>query len=371
MTGWKNESYYVKIKSKNLEKLPPHSIPFQQFCDESAGYVCPQTKKEGDHMGIDFGKMISDAAKGVSDFVNKAGQDITKAIDQNGDGKLDISDIQEAIKKNQEAQAENQRKNDLERLKPLFPEDFEQPEFVLPRMIRVADIDKQHAENPVCKGCIGFKTVQDDLTVVTIFRDHIDDFGLSFYPELDNCVYYVDPCDRDHYVSLDEYFSFMKMKRVAELQKIAQALGAKHFKVTYKAKTESATSDSVDAAAAINAGPVKGDAKVNHSASDSSMLALSVEAEMRFPGHAPMRPELQYLKKEINVNNLIELRMDPLSPLQHQHFNIEMSNSSGIKVKDAVKIDAMLKFMKISGNTSIVHQAQTEARRILEYEIEF
>ena len=82
-------------------------------------------------------------------------------------------------------------------------------------------------------------------------------------------------------------------------------------------------------------------------------------------------PELHYLKKEINVINLIEMRMDPLSPLQHQHFNIEMSNSSGIKVKDAVKIDAALKAMKVSSNTTIVSEAQDEARRILEYEIEF
>ncbi len=92
---------------------------------------------------------------------------------------------------------------------------------------------------------------------------------------------------------------------------------------------------------------------------------------MRFPGHAPIKPELQYLKKEINVMNLIEMRMDPLSPLQHQHISIEMSNSSGIKVKDAVKIDAMMKAMKVSANMNIVSEAQNEAKRILEYEIEF
>ena len=92
---------------------------------------------------------------------------------------------------------------------------------------------------------------------------------------------------------------------------------------------------------------------------------------MRFPGHAPIRPELHYLKKEINIVNLVEMRMDPLSPLQQQRFNIELSNSSGIREKDAVKIDAMLKSMKISGNTTIVAEVQNEARRILEYEIDF
>ena len=52
-------------------------------------------------MAINFGKMFNDAVKGVSDFVDKAGKDITKALDQNGDGQLDISDIQVFQARNQ------------------------------------------------------------------------------------------------------------------------------------------------------------------------------------------------------------------------------------------------------------------------------
>ena len=93
-------------------------------------------------MGFDLGKMFGDAIKGVSDFVDKTGKDITKAIDQNGDGKLDLSDIQVVSDRIQAARAESQRIADLERLKPIFPEDFEGPEFSLPKMIRVDVIDK-------------------------------------------------------------------------------------------------------------------------------------------------------------------------------------------------------------------------------------
>ena len=322
-------------------------------------------------MGIDLGKLFGDAVKGVTDFVDQAAKDITKAIDQNGDGILDISDIQTVLDRNQAAQAENQRKADLERLKPVFQENFKEDEYVLPKMIRVAVMDKEHADSAACKGSVGYKSVMDDMTVVTIFREFIDDFGLTFYPELENGVYYVDPCDRDHYISLDDYFSFMKMQRVAELQRIAQALGAKHFRVISRERTEAASSSSIDAAASVRAAGQGGGAAYSHGESESSMTSMSIEAEMRFPGHAPMKPELHYLKKEINVINLIEMRMDPLSPLQHQHFSIEMINSSGIKVKDAVKIDAMMKAMKISANTTVAAEAQKEAHRILEYEIEF
>lgn len=312
-------------------------------------------------MGIDFGKVfadvakgVNDAAKGVADFVDNASKEIAKKVDQI-----------------QADRAEAQRKADLERLKPLFQEDFERAEFVLPKMIRVDEMDKAHAESALCKDSAGFKTVRDDLTVITIYPSYIDNFGLSFYPGLENCVYYVDPCDRDHYIALDDYFSYMKTQRIAELQRIAQSLGAKHFRVTYKEKSKNVANIVIDNAESGKYNGVKVGAKVFHAVRNTSMSAVRVEAEMRFPGHAPIRPELHYLKKEININNLIEMRMDPLSPLQHQHFCIEMSNSSGINKQDAIRIDALLKVMNVSTNTTVESEVQNEARRILEYEIEF
>ena len=324
-------------------------------------------------MAIKLGKAFDNAVKGVSGFVDKTGKRIAKAIDQNGDGKLDFSDIQTVSDRIQASQAEARRKADLEKLKPVFPDDFEGAEFVLPKMIHIAEIDKAHAENPVCEGSIGFRTVLDDMSALTIYPDKIDAFGPTFYPELENNVYYVDPCDRDHYILMNDYFSYMKMQRVSELQRIAQSLGATHFRVTLKEKSKSVSSKMIDAALSVSDAiqGVGAGAKASRSTSVSALSSMSIEAEMRFPGHAPVRLELHYLKKEINIANLIELRMDPLSPLQQQRFNIELINSSGIREKDAVKIDAMLKTMKISGNTIFVSEVQNEARRILEYEIEF
>ena len=329
-------------------------------------------------MGIDIGKMLGEAVKGVSDFFDNAGKEIVKAIDQNGDGILDESDIQAFNSKKQAErekwqaeQAERQRKADLERLKPLFPENFDAPEFVLPKMIRIAEIDKEHAENPVCQGCVGYKTVQDDMTMITIFPQYVDQLGLTFYPEPDNNVYFADPCDRDRYILFDQYFGFMKSQRIAELTKIAQELGARYFKITYKERAKSITSNGVDVNVNGKVKDIKADAKVDIDVNNSEMIAVNLEAENWFPGHAPERPKLQYLKNDPNVVNLVEMRMYSSSPLQHQRFNIELSISSGIKVRDAFKIDLMLKFLKITGNTTVVAEAQNEARRILEYEVDF
>ncbi len=322
-------------------------------------------------MIADASKGITDATKEVSSFIDKTGKDLAKAIDQNGDGVLDISDIHTVTDRIREAQEKARRKADLERLKPLFPAEFESPEFVMPKMIRVSEIDKDHAENDVCRGSVGFRTVMDDMSVITIFRGHIDDFGLSFYPELENTVYYVDPCDRDHYIALHEYFAYMKMQRVAELQRIAHSLGARHFTVIYKDSSKSVSSYAVDASVSAKNTGVKVGTEAKHTVSNSYESTTSILAQMDFPAHAPVRPELRYLKKEINIINLIEMRMNPQHPLQHQHFSIEMSNSSGIRIKDAAKIDAMLKTMKVACDYTVESQAHDEAHRILEYDIEF
>ena len=42
-----------------------------------------------------------------------------------------------------------------------------------------------------------------------------------------------------------------------------------------------------------------------------------------------------------------------------------------MKESDAVKIDAVLKGLKCSGNTTVVSELRNEARRYLEYDIEF
>ena len=44
---------------------------------------------------------------------------------------------------------------------------------------------------------------------------------------------------------------------------------------------------------------------------------------------------------------------------------------SGLKENDAIKIDAILRGMRFAGNTTVQSEAKNEARRYLEYEIDF
>ena len=63
--------------------------------------------------------------------------------------------------------------------------------------------------------------------------------------------------------------------------------------------------------------------------------------------------------------------MDEDNPLPRNTYTFQMSQTSGMKANDAVKIDGVLKALKCNGNATLESEAQNESRRYLEYEIEF
>lgn len=322
-----------------------------------------------------FKEIVSGAGKTAKDLLDKA----VIAADQNNDGKFDFTDVS-AIAKNVEtsvkqgAQAmqdnakERARLYELRTLQPIFIDSLTDADFLMPKFIRITERDKKHAESEVCQGSIGYTSNQGDLRIVNIFRDSIDSFGLMFYPDCDSEFYYIDPSERDQYIALDDYFSYLKVARVNELQKLAQDLGAKHFKVTYKEERTSFSGKNTHVH--TNA---KGAATIDfkHNSSEQKYSTVEIAAEMSFPGHAPIQPQLKYMQRDPSIQALISMRMDKTAPLLHQKFMLKLSNSSGMKESDALKIDAALKGMKCSGNTTVASEAKNEARRYLEYDIEF
>lgn len=333
---------------------------------------------------VDLRTAAAEAGKSTLAFFGKARDSIVKAVDQNDDGSFDLKDVSiiaESIgnsTKNAAAAAKESaemRSRELERktLQPIFADDLVNADFLLSKLICIDEMDKKHSESEVCQGSIGFLSKQKDLTVVTIFRDKVDAFGLQFYPDADGGVYYVDPSDRDRYIALDDYFSYLKIARINELQKIAQDLGAKHFRVTYKEQKASFTKESAKAHSKVKApagaGTITGD--ISHDLSTSEASTVEVAAEMQCLGHAPMEPTLRYLQREPSIQTLVALRMDKNAPITHQKYTLKLSNSTGIKEKDAVKIDAALKAMKIQGNATVASEVKNESRRFFEYEIDF
>ena len=325
-------------------------------------------------------KNLADGTKGV---VKKTTSAVIKKIDQNDDATFDKEDLK-AIKNkiNNTAQKtssnikkavdERRKENDLRKLQPIFVEDLESAEFVLPKLICVSNIDKKYSESDVCQGAIGYKTNCKDLTVINIFKENIELFGLKFQPDIDCEVYYVDPTDKNRYIALEDYFSYLQEVRVNELEKIAQDLGAKHFRITLMEEKKTFTKQEKKMNTDGNYGyGAKASVETEHQQVSSAANKVKILAEDTFPGHTPIKPKVQYLAKESNIQTLIELRLNPNSPLTNRKFAIELSKSSGMKKRDAEKIDMALKIMKISGNTTVANEISEEYRKYFEYEIDF
>ena len=170
---------------------------------------------------------------------------------------------------------------------------------------------------------------------------------------------------------LDEYFDRLKQARVNELQKIAQDLGAKKFRVTYMREKSSLIKKKWNGKADGKAKDGDGTVSVDVDKLSKQYDKVEIEAENSFPGHEPAEPHVRYLKYDQNVQNLIDMRMDTKGPINHQTLSIKLSSTLGLKENDAAKLDMILKSLKMAGNTTVLSEVQNEEKSILYYEVNF
>lgn len=324
-----------------------------------------------------FGKLVSNVGKNAKDILEKSKNKAVQIADQNDDGKFDLEDVTamansvgNIVKKGartlKETADEKARQMERKTLLPIVLEDLN--DYPMPKLIRITERDKKYSESEVCKGSIGFWSDFKEMRLMNIFRDSVNVYGISFYPNCDSEFYYVNPVNYDNYIVLDEYFDYLKQVRVGELQKIAQDLGAKHFRVTYKEEKTAFSERRTNKKVGVKSIE---DASVEQEREGNKYSKIEIAAEMECPGHAPVKPTVKYMKYDPNVQKLIEMRMDEQGPLRRQTLTIKLSNSSGLKESEAVKIDAILKGLKCTGNSTVVNEVRNESRRYLEYEIDF
>lgn len=110
-----------------------------------------------------IGKLVSNVGKNAKELFDKS-KDITiQIMDQNADGKFDFEDVSaiagtvgSAVKKSaqvlKETTDEKARQLELKTLNPIFVDDLNTAEFIMPKFIRITDRDKKRAESEVCQG---------------------------------------------------------------------------------------------------------------------------------------------------------------------------------------------------------------------------
>ena len=316
--------------------------------------------------GNTVGKAMSTAGSAVGTAAVTAGNAVGKAVVDVGNT---IGNAAASIKESIEAK---NRENERKQFMPFFAEDLQKADFSMPKVIRLTGMDKRHENSEVCKGSVGHFFVSSDMKILNIYWDKTDVFPIEFFPNADSEVYFVDPQKSGLYIASEEYFKYLKNARINELQKLAQELGAKHFRILYKEKKSSDADKAVRAKASAKVskiGTMNAEGSYDSSAKETS--SAEVAAECSFPGSSPRMPHLLYLNHEPSIQNLIAMRMDVDSPITHQRISLKMSDSSGIKEKEAGKIDAALKAMKVSMSASVASAIKKEESTYLEYEIQF
>ena len=107
-----------------------------------------------------------------------------------------------------------------------------------------------------------------------------------------------------------QYFRRTWTARVAELQKIVQDLGAKHFRVTYLEEKKSFSSHNIKTQ---GKGLFKGAGKVNadaeHIDSEKTYAKSEIAAEIKCDGHELVEQQPVFFQNDPAVRNLIDLRM--------------------------------------------------------------
>ena len=320
-----------------------------------------------------------DGKKGVLRIVDDTKEMVEKGMDVvenaaktavgfSGDQLRRAKDVMDKVGENLD---ETRSKRILEKYQPIFPEDLTNDSISYPKMLNVVDSDKRMSIEE-CSGAVGYQDLIKGVKLIGIYEKDLEQFqGIEFYPDASASVYYVHPFQSNKYIQVFEYFKYLKEAKVAELENIAQALGAKHFSVKIYEESMSKEKVNTKANAMLGIKKDKASSDVGHSDEQKNYEYVGIAAENTYPGKEPEMPELLFWANNESIKTLIKQRLDPKNPLSSKKFTLDYNTSSGIKEKDAAKIDGVLKVLKFKAAGSIEKEAQKESKRRFEYEIDF
>lgn len=316
-------------------------------------------------------------------------EDVRKwAADIVSAAKSTINDVVENIKESTDGFEKKhlaaKREKDLLLLRPVFQEMLLSPSpshtsnianrFSMPSIIHVVEKDKKHAESKACEHSIGHVSVENGIPVLNVYPHHMNDLDIVFSPNAEKEIYYVDPCQKNHYIDIQDYFRQLKIARVNELEQLAYSLGATHVEIIFKTNTVELERAKKKAELGVKKGKKKLlDVKAEHSENEVKKESIEVERRLDLSGHDdPHVPDLIYFKDDADIQNLIFMRMDKRSVLKSKECKIKYSNSSGIKASDAIKIQGALdKMGGGSAGVSILNETLNENCTTLIYRIDF
>lgn len=259
----------------------------------------------------------------------------------------------------------------MARLNPLFPSEYNDPEFDLPNLIVIVDEDLRK-DIPECKGAIGWMSEDTDLEVLNLYFEAVSLSGLSFYPPATiGAAYYRDAFEDRHFINLEVFSSVVQKDKMTELRDVAFALGAKSCKLESYESMRTIQSEKKRGGAKLKLPAGSVNATVDSSEHKETSEKRSVQFEQVFEGNRkPIAPELKWFAHDREIESLINMVLSG-NRLPEYRIKLDSSASCSMSRQLASKVDASLKKLKASGSFSMEGEVSTEARQVLEFFIEF
>lgn len=315
--------------------------------------------------------------------------DTSKSIEALNELKQKSVEIGKKTAENVQQSTQNlidKRKNEayLKRLKdynPLFPEVYQSEEYHIPNVIRIVD-DAERRDIDVCEGSIGWTEKvksgkNKELEILCLYDEAVNFSGLTFIPaDVCGSLYVVDNFDKNIYVQVNEVIERATKEKLAELENIVYALGAKRCTVKISKTTKSNNllkKVTQNEQGASVAGSLKESASQGASSSKSSVQKGYLE--INSPGHDnPQRPSLKWFKNDNSITNLIEARINNLNAVTSKTLLLSGSSVSTMTQDMACSIDAAAKKYagaKFKASGSMEKKVTEEQTSNFEFYIEF
>ncbi len=308
----------------------------------------------------------------------KGKEALSKALQKTSDvSKKAVSDIQQSAKELSEKAKNDSYMRRLKKYNPLFPDTYKSETFNIPNMIMIRD-DAERRGIDVCEGAIGWLDNANGMEVMCLYDEAIDFSGINFVPVAScDAFYYVDNYDHNRFIRTDCIFSKAHEERLAELQNIANLLGAKRCSIeinemVVESKKEQKKASIVQSATikSVNAKANEGREELNV---NESVNQRSGKIVAEFDGSdKPERPALKWFAQDDNIKRLIDMRCNGNNAIRSQTLELSGSTSATMSQKAAYNIDvAMSKLAGIKGKSEMEAKATKEHHSKLIFTVEF
>lgn len=312
-------------------------------------------------MKIEFDKKksadaLSELVHGTADFGRKVA----------ADAKAGVAAMVEKSKAEEYARR-------LKKFNPLFPEQYQSENFNIPNIIVIVD-DAVRKGIDVCEGAIGWLSKESGEEVLHLYDEAIIFSGIQFIPApICNAVYYVDHFDRSRFIQADCIFSRNLKEKIAELQHIAESIGAKRciIDISESAKNSKTKKQSADLGASTD--KVSGKTSVDSEQSSKHSKNQYGRIEAEFTGlRFAKRPTLKWFAYDDSINNLVETCCSGKRRVKKLTLELSGSTTATMSQSIACAIDGVFsKSLNVKGHASMKSQAKEEYQSKLQFYIEF